>query len=200
MPARSQRASASLPVTPVLLQVEQRQVGVGAAGHRAHALGRQRLGQGLGVGDDLPGVGLVLGVMHSLKLTALARTACMSGPPCIIGKTGLVELGGVLGRADEGAAARAAQHLVGGEGDDVGVRHRARDRLPGDQADEVGRVDHEDRADLVGHLAERREVDEPRDRRAARDDHLGPVLAREVAHLVVVDVLGALGRRRSGRR
>ena len=42
------------------LQVEQGQVGVGAAGDRAHALGRQAVGERLGVGDDLAGVGLVL--------------------------------------------------------------------------------------------------------------------------------------------
>ena len=29
------------------------------------------------------------GDMHSLKFTAFAATACISGPPCIIGKTAL---------------------------------------------------------------------------------------------------------------
>src|SRR3954452_6309523 len=43
-----------------LLQVEQRQVGVGAAGDRPQPFGGETVGQGLGVGDDLPGVGLVL--------------------------------------------------------------------------------------------------------------------------------------------
>ena len=38
MPAASQRASASAPVTPIALEVEQREVGVGAAGDGAHAL------------------------------------------------------------------------------------------------------------------------------------------------------------------
>ncbi len=32
------------------------------------------------------------GCRHSLKLTAFAATACMSGPPCIIGKTALSSL------------------------------------------------------------------------------------------------------------
>ena len=60
MPAASQRASASVAGDPGLLQVEQRQVGVGAAGDRAQPLGGQPLGERLGVGDDLAGVGLVL--------------------------------------------------------------------------------------------------------------------------------------------
>jgi hypothetical protein len=102
----------------------------------------------------------------------------------------LVDRLGVLLLAHDRAAARTAQHLVRGEGDDVGVRHGAGDRLARDQADEVRGVDHEDRAHLVGDLAEQREVDQPRDGGAATDDHLRPVLPREVTHLVIVDVLG----------
>ena len=74
---------------PDRAQVDQREVGVGAAGHRAHALGLQPLGQRLGVGDDLGGVGLVRGRAASLSATALAATACMSGPPWENGKTAL---------------------------------------------------------------------------------------------------------------
>ena len=98
----------------------------------------------------------------------------------------------VLGRADDGARARAAQHLVRRERHDVGERHRAGDGLAGDQADEVGGVDPEDRADLVGDGPEALEVDQPRDGRAAGEDHLGAVLAGELLDLVVVDVLGVL--------
>ena len=130
---------------------------------------------------------------HSLRLTALAATACISGPPCIIGKTALSIAAACSALQTNIAAARAAQHLVRGEGDDVGVGHRARDRLAGDQADEVRGVDPEDRADLVGEGAEAGEVDQPRDGRAAGEDHLGPVLAgRASRDLVVVDVLGLL--------
>ena len=128
----------------------------------------------------------------------MAATACISGPPCIIGKTAL----------SIAAACSASRHTIMPprgprstlcvvKRDDVGVRHRAGDRLAGDQADEVRRVDHEDRADLVGDVAEGGEVDQPRDRRAAADDHLGPVLAGQVADLVVVDELGLARRRRS---
>src|SRR3712207_7491393 len=49
-------------------------------------------------------------------------------------------------------SAGSAEHLVRGEGDDVGVGHRAGDRLARHQPDEVRRVDHEDRAHLVGDL------------------------------------------------
>ncbi len=70
--------------------------------------------------------------------------------------------------------------------------HRARDRLAGDEADEVRRVDHQPGADLVRDRAERREVDQPRVRRRAADDHLRLVLMRQFADLVVVDQLVVL--------
>src|SRR5438132_13721057 len=53
-------------------------------------------------------------------------------------------------------------------------------------------VRHERRADLFRDLAERLEVDRARERRAARDDQLGPVLPGEVTNLVEVDALGIL--------
>src|SRR3546814_16526349 len=63
----------------------------------------------------------------------------------------------------------------------------------GDQAGDVGRIEHEQRADLVGDLTERRRVDDPRVRGGARDDDLRAVLERRVAHLVEVDALVARG-------
>src|SRR4051794_4842348 len=56
---------------PGLAQVEQRQVGVGAAGDRAQPLGSEPLGQGLGVGDDLPRVRLVRGRKALLEVDRL---------------------------------------------------------------------------------------------------------------------------------
>ena len=94
-------------------QVDQRQVGVGAAADRPHALGRQAVGERLGVGDDLAWRSAwYSGVAASLSATALAATACISGPPWMNGKTALSIARGVLLLADDHAAARAAQDLV----------------------------------------------------------------------------------------
>ena len=125
-------------------------------------------GEGLGVGDDLRGVGLVLRRRRLLERDRLGRDRVHQRAALHHREDGLVDGRRVLGLAHDHAAARAAQHLVRGEGDDVGVRHRARDRLAGDEADEVRGVDHEDRADLVGDRAERGEVDEARDRPSRR--------------------------------
>ena len=79
--------------------------------------------------------------------------------------------------------ARSAEGLVHGGGDDVGVRHRRRVQARGHEAGEVRHVHPEQRADLVGDRAERGEVELPRVRRPARDDHLRAVLEGEPAHL-----------------
>ena len=71
------------------LQIQQSQVGVRAARDRSHAFSGQRLCERLCVGNDLTGVLLVGGVAASFSATALAATACMSGPPCIMGNTAL---------------------------------------------------------------------------------------------------------------
>jgi hypothetical protein len=173
-----------------LAQVDQREVGVGPATDGAHALGHQPLGECLGVAHHRCGVGGVggrggLGQRHRLGGDGVHQRTALHHR-----EDRLVDGLRVLGTAKDHAAARAAEHLVRGEGDDVGVGHGGRDRLAGDQPDEVGSVDHEDRPHLVGHLTEGREVDEAGDRRPARDDHLRSVLARQVAHLVVVDLLG----------
>src|SRR5207244_11678867 len=68
----------------------------------------------------------------------------------------------------------------------------ALDGVAGDAADEVGRVDDQPAADLVGNRLEGGEVDQPRVRRRTTDDHLRGVLAGQVAHRVVVDELGVL--------
>ena len=69
---------------------------------------------------------------------------------------------GVRLAAEDQAAARAAQGLVGGGGDDVGVRHRGGVQPGRDQAGDVGHVHHQGRPDLAGDLGEAVEVEDAR--------------------------------------
>ena len=77
------------------------------------------------------------------------------------------------------------------------VRERARMRAARDEPGEMRHVDHEIGADRVGDLAEAREIQDARIGRAAGDDELRPVLARELRHLVDVDALVLRARRRA---
>ena len=150
------------------------------------------LGQRAGVAHDLGGVllelrrgglgeGEGLGGDHVVERAALQPR-----------EHRLVDGLGQLGRAEDGAAARTAERLVGGEGHDVGaVVHRVRVLPAGDEPGDVGGVEHEQRADLVGDGPERRRIDDPRVGGGAGDDDLGAVLERRVAHLVEIDALVA---------
>ena len=108
----------------------------------------------------------------SRNATALAAMTCSSGPPCSPGKTALSMASAMLGGGQDAAATRAAQRLVRGERDDVGVRHRVRVRATGDEPGDVRGVEHEQRADLVGDRPERLGIDDARVGRGAGDDHL----------------------------
>ncbi len=70
---------------------------------------------------------------------------------------------------------------------DVRVRHRARVQPRRDEPGEVRHVDPEQRADLVGDLAEPLEVQLARVRRPAGDEHLRLDLERLLAHDIHVD-------------
>ncbi len=111
----------------------------------------------------------------------LERAALLAGEDA-----GVQLLGEVLAGEDE-AAAGPAEGLVRGRGDDVGVRDGGGVQARGDQPGEVGHVDHEPGADLVGDAAERGEVELARVGRPARDDQLRAALVGEAGDLVHVD-------------
>ena len=84
---------------------------------------------------------------------------CSSGPPCWPGNTAeLIFLAYCLLGEDD-SAARAAEGLVRGGGDDVGVRHRVGVQPRGHQAGEVRHVHHQVGAHQVGDPAELGEVE-----------------------------------------
>ena len=117
---------------------------------------------------------------------------CESGPPEDHRAAAVDRRRVLLGRQHQ-AAARTAQRLVGRGRDDVGVRHRvlvAGEDLAGDQAGEVGHVDHQRRADLVGDLAHLGEVHPARVRRVAGHQDQRLELARLGRDHVVVEQPG----------
>src|SRR3954454_22428491 len=87
-----------------LAQVQQRQVGVGAAGDRPQPLGGQALGERLGVRDDLAGVGLVLRLQALLEVHRLGGDGVHEGAALHHREGRLVDRLGVLGPAHDGTA------------------------------------------------------------------------------------------------
>ncbi|OEI67447.1 molybdenum cofactor biosynthesis enzyme [Curtobacterium sp. ER1/6] len=88
------------------------------------------------------------------------------------------------------ARTRTGERLVHRRRHHVGVRQRRRVQARGDEPGEVRHVDPERGTDLVGDLAELREVELARVRRPAGDEDLRLVLDRLRADVVVVDLEG----------
>ena len=88
MPAASRALLGHLAGQALRGHVHQQQVIVGAAGDEAEAGALQFVGERLGVGDGLGGVGAERRACSaSPKAMALAAMTCISGPPCMPGKT-----------------------------------------------------------------------------------------------------------------
>ena len=103
------------------------------------------------------------------------------------GEDRAVDVGLELLPAEDQAAAGAAEGLVDGGRDDVRVLDRVGVLARGDEAREVGHVDHQLGSDGIGDLAEGGEVELAGIGRPAGDDQLRPVLLGEPRDLVHVD-------------
>ena len=193
MPIRVQPVLALLAVQVGVPQVDQHQVHVGAAADhrdpgRGDVVGEQPLGDDLGALQRalLPLAERRLG--RQLERHRLGGDHVLQRAALLAGEDRGVDLlgdAGVVGQDDP--AARAAERLVRGGGDDVGVRHRVGVQPGRDQAGEVGHVHHQVGADQVGDPAELGEVELPGVGRPAGDDQLRPVLDGQALDLGHVD-------------
>jgi len=105
------------------------------------------------------------------------------------GEDGFIDGGAVLLLRENHAAAWAAQSLVRGGSDDIGVLARIGMELGGDQAGEMRHIDQQQRAHRIGDLAKARKIEDARIGAAAGDDHFRLVLFGQARDLVVIDTL-----------
>ena len=158
MPARSSTVWASLPVSSASNErrsTSMRWLSVPPDTRRKPSPARAAASASA-LRDDLGRVGGERRVGGLAERHRLGRDDVLERAALQAGEHGLVDGRTELGPAQDAAAPRAAQRLVGGEGDDVGVGHRVRVHATGDEPGDVGGVEHEQRADLVGDLAQRR--------------------------------------------
>ena len=146
MSARSSAFSAALPVELLGPQIDQHQMLSVPPETMARPPLDQRLGQRLGVVDHALGVELELGLERLAEGDRLGGDDMHQRAALQAGEDRRVDLlADLFVVRQDHAAARAAQRLVRGGGDDMGVRQRARMDAAGDQAGEMRHVDHEDR-------------------------------------------------------
>ena len=132
---------------------------VRAAGDEAHAALYKLLGHGGGVQNDLVLVGGEVLAHGLLEADGLGGDDVLQRAALRAGEDGLVDGLGVLLAAEDEAAAGAAQRLVGGGGDHVGIGHGAHVLARSHEAGDVGHVHHQHRAHFIGDLAELGKVD-----------------------------------------
>ncbi len=172
--------------------VHQHQVGVGAARDDVKALLDQGSRQGLGVGQDLL---LVDGELrgHGLqKAHRLGGNDMHQGPALHSWKHRLVDGLAMLFAGQDHAPARPPQRLMGSCSDDVGPKAGVGMHPARHQSGEVRHVHQQQGAGGVGDGPDAGEVDHPRIRAAAGDNHLRLMLLGQALHLVVVQRLGVL--------
>ncbi len=162
---------------------------VGAAGYHAHIVLVQRLFQRLGVADNLALILHKVGLQRLMETDGLGRDDVHQRAALDAGEDGLVDGLGMLFLAEDEAAAWAAQGLVGGAGDHIGVGHGVGVAAGGRQARDVRHIHHQVRIHHVGDLAEALKVDDAGIGRRAGHDHARAVLAGQSLHLVIVDGL-----------
>ena len=175
-------------------QVHEHQVVVGATGDEPQPRGHEPPGERPGVVEDLLLVGLEAGLERLVEGHGLGRHHVLEGAALGAREDLAVDRLGVRLAAEDQAAARAAQGLVGGGGDDLGVRHRVGVKPRGDEPGDVGHVHHHGRPDLAGNLGELVEVEEARVGAGAHHQDARPVLAGQPPDLVHVHRLVGLAQ------
>ena len=160
---------------------------VRAPRQESEAAAQERIRQRLGVDHDLPLVVAEGGGRGLVQRDRLGGDHVHQGTALVAREDRTVDRLRILLAEQDHAAPRAAQRLVGGGGDEVGVRHGRGMKACGHQAGEVRHVGEHGGPDLVGDGTEGREVEGARVGRVTHHDHLRPRAARQLPDLLEVE-------------
>ena len=140
------------------------------------------------IGDDLFLVALEAGFERFLEGHRLGSDDMHQGAALQARENCRIDGLLVLRLHQDDAAARPAQGLVRGRGDDVGVGDRVGVVTRRDQPCVMRHIYPEDRTDFLGDLGEALEVDAQRIRGGTGDDDARLVFAGKLLHRVVIDL------------
>src|SRR5258705_3517387 len=174
----------------LLKDVDQHHMRVRSAGDDAIALSGDRLCEDLCVGDDLLSIGRELRLLRLFESHGLRRNDVHQRTTLLARKDAAINACGELLTAENQATARSTQGFVGCRGYDVCVRNGRWMHAAGDEAGEVGHVQHEVGSYFVSDGAHAGEVELPWIGAAAADDDLWLLALRGGLELVVVNDFG----------
>ena len=176
---------------PLRAQVYQQQMRIGAAGNQIQTAFFQSFAHCFGIADHLRGIFLKLrrqvfgktnrlGGNHMLQRTALRSR-----------KNRRVDfLGNFLVIGQNHAAARAAQSLVRGRRNHVGIFQRIRMYAAGNQTGKMRHVHHQIRPDFVGNFAETLKINLPRISRTAGNNQFRLIFQSQPLNFVIINQPG----------
>ncbi len=171
------------------MHVNEEKVIVGTAGDDAESQVGEGSGEGLGVDGDLLLI-FTEGRLHGfLEADGFGSDGVHERAALDAGEGEFVDLFGEGGAAEDQAAARAAQGLVSGGGDDIGVGHGAGVHAGGDKTRDMSHIHEEKGVHGLGDGGDALEVNDAGIGAGAGDDHLGFVLVGKLFDFVVVDAL-----------
>ena len=169
--------------------VDQHQMVFGAAGDDLVAAGDDGIGHRLRILHHLLLIGFELGLQRFLERNRLGRDHVHQRAALDARKHDALQFlfDFRIGFGDDDAAARAAQSLVRGRGDDVGVRYGIWIYARRDETRDVGHIDQKISADLVCDGSETRPVDLLRIGAETAYQHFRLVFDGETFDFVVID-------------
>ena len=163
---------------------------VRAARYDAVAELRQLIRERCRILYDLCAVFLERGLERLTECNRLCRNDVHEGAALNAGEDRLVDLRAeFLIASEDDAAARAAQRLVGGRGNDICMRHGIRMLPCGNQPRDMRHIHHEERTDRLCNRPDALKINRTRIRRSARNNHFGLVLLRKCLERIVVNAL-----------
>ena len=168
-------------------QVHQHDVAFGATAHNAQTARSERFCHDACIGQHLLLVELELGLQCFLERHRFGGNHMHQRAALQAGEDGAVDGFLVLRLHQDDAATRATQALVGGAGDDVGMRHRVGVQPCGDQTSIVRHIDHEDRANVFGDFGKTFKINSKRISAGTGDDQFWLGFMGFAFHRVVVD-------------
>ena len=163
---------------------------VGAARAEGKTPRRQRSGQSLSVGDNLPGILLKLRAHRLLERHGNRRGGAVVRAALQAWEHRLIEGLGVLRPAQDHPAARPPQRLVRSRSYHIYVRHRTGMHPGGHQPGNMRDVGDHDGPHRMPNLSKARKVNDARIGRAPAEEQLGPILFGQRFDLVEVDLAG----------
>ncbi len=162
---------------------------VGPARDQAETFVDHRRAQGAGVGHDVGRIATEFGAGRLCERHRFGGDDMFQRATLQAREHRTVDLLRQVGAAEDGASPRAAQRLVRRERDHVRHPDRAGMGPACDEAGRVGGIEHEERPDRVGDLAERQRVDGAGVRGGARHNEGRLLALGQISHLIEVDDL-----------